>query len=759
MTETAKTCVFIGVGLLTAVLAFAASREPAPLDLTDEKTFTRIENAADVASMKIVKYNDTTGQVDQFMVEDEGGHYVIPSHFGYPADAQQQLLDAAGTVMQIDILKIEDNDRSLHDEHGLIDPLDPAVGQDTDAETVGMRVTMTNGEGKAIADFIIGNTASENSMPMPGGAGKEVHFVRRAGQDRIYTVEIDTSKLSTNFEDWIEKDLLKLDPLDVRGVTLQDYSIQYKRGLLGIQQAAGIDERASVRLAYDPQDLKWKLQSLISFDQVQGRPVRMRLADDQELDATKLNGLKNALDDLKIVDVRRKPGVVNEEKIEESDEAALQDLVSKGFFFNPSARQIVSDQGEVQIDMANGVQYVLRFGRIAGSEEKTAEGEAANTAGQEIHRYLWVVAKENLGIFPPPALMPVPEMPKAPVEVEKVEPGEGEEGEGEEGPSLEDRKKEYEKLKAARTKVLRDNERKKSEYQSKLDGAKEAVAKLNRRFNDWYYVIADDTYKQIHLGRDDIIKMKEVDPAAAGGAGAPPAAGGSWLQKGLNFGKDKLKGMLPKGAEKPANVDGPDAAQPVKPETAPPVESEAESPVSEEPAAETTDSEAADGEAESTDLPAAGDAVEAAEETTAEETPAEQPAEESQPADGGQEEAQPKENESAILQLHKAVEANREDAGAYFNLAAAYHGLSRTHPKNDYYWKQAEIHYHKCLDVTEERHEEHVECYRSLAKLLIERGQQENALTLLRGWSQETASEAAKSELARLQEQLGKSEG
>jgi ABC-type Zn2+ transport system substrate-binding protein/surface adhesin len=38
---------------------------------------------------------------------------------------------------------------------------------------------------------------------------------------------------------------------------------------------------------------------------------------------------------------------------------------------------------------------------------------------------------------------------------------------------------------------------------------KEHVEKLNAHFADWYYVIADDVYQKVHLGRQKIVKKKE----------------------------------------------------------------------------------------------------------------------------------------------------------------------------------------------------------------------------------------------------------
>ena len=44
------------------------------------------------------------------------------------------------------------------------------------------------------------------------------------------------------------------------------------------------------------------------------------------------------------------------------------------------------------------------------------------------------------------------------------------------------------------------------EYNLKKKKAEAKVAELNTRFRDWYYIISEDTYKKIHLGRTDIIR-------------------------------------------------------------------------------------------------------------------------------------------------------------------------------------------------------------------------------------------------------------
>jgi hypothetical protein len=58
------------------------------------------------------------------------------------------------------------------------------------------------------------------------------------------------------------------------------------------------------------------------------------------------------------------------------------------------------------------------------------------------------------------------------------------------------------------------------------------VAELNQRFGDWYYVIANDVYKKIHLGLDDVISKKGEEDAAK----TPPAGGGLPGVPNLPFG-------------------------------------------------------------------------------------------------------------------------------------------------------------------------------------------------------------------------------
>ena len=114
----------------------------------------------------------------------------------------------------------------------------------------------------------------------------------------------------------------------------------------------------------------------------------MKLADDEELDGARLNALKEALHNLKIMDVDRKPAQMSANLKADKEflgrrRSAGAILMRRGFLPVPVGQEqveIVSNDGEAIVHMKDGVDYVLRFGEIAGidsgsDEEKGGKGE------------------------------------------------------------------------------------------------------------------------------------------------------------------------------------------------------------------------------------------------------------------------------------------------------------------------------------------------------------------------------------------------
>ena len=84
--------------------------------------------------------------------------------------------------------------------------------------------------------------------------------------------------------------------------------------------------------------------------------------------------------------------------------------------------------------------------------------------------------------------------------------------------AADDKAKSLETLIADRKRIEQENQRKLDEYQETLKKGRENVKELNLRFGDWYFVVSDDVFKKIRLGKSDVVKKKEKKAPVAGGA-------------------------------------------------------------------------------------------------------------------------------------------------------------------------------------------------------------------------------------------------
>ncbi|MBN1587880.1 MAG: DUF4340 domain-containing protein [Pirellulales bacterium] len=519
MNEKAKTLTFViiaGLVVLGVWLTRPSFSDDDATDMRGKILFPDFKKAQAAVSLDIVKYDETNGDVIPFKVAQVGGVWSIPSHDNYPADAKEHLAEAATSLMDLKVLGTASENPGDHAEFGVVNPTDENLTPGSSG--VGMRVTLKDKNDKTLADLIIGK-------PDPDDPG--LRYVRRVDQAPVYTVALSTDKLSTEFGDWIEKDLLKLNTWDLAEVFIQQYSIDEVRG----EQL----QSGKITLGYDDQgEVKWKLLSDQQF--IDDRWQDVKLGPDQELNTEKLDAMQSALDDLKIVDVARKPAGLS--AVLAADKTSFKDLVPfrdvllrRGFYAADvgGKKDVYSNEGEIRVLMKDGVEYVLRFGGIAGSSnhsEKTADGKPSDVEG--VNRYLFVTAEFNPKAIAKPELEPLPsEMPKK--EAVDQPKGDADKAAGDEKaePATEPEKQPDEEKKVdlneERQRIEKENKRKQEQYDEKIAQGKKQVAELNARMADWYYVISESVYKRIHLGRDDIIKEKpkEGDDAKTGPATPP----------------------------------------------------------------------------------------------------------------------------------------------------------------------------------------------------------------------------------------------
>jgi hypothetical protein len=480
--------------------------------------FPELTDVQKAASLEVVKYDEELATLQPFKVVQAGGVWVLPSHQNYPADARDHLAAAATELVDLESLDVVSSSAADHETYGVIEP-DPEkikpgmVG-------VGELIEIRDAGGNKLARLVVGK---EDKRPGTSAAGgKKLRFVRKAGQDPVYRVEIDTSKFTTRFDDWIEKDLLKLSPWDVRRAVLDDYSLGAVEsgGRIRVEQ----NRKDRIEVAYDDKDQRWTLARLEAFSG--GAEAKLEtLGEAEELASPRLNDLRNALGDLKIVDVVRKPaGLSAELKAEEkftADEEAVRSMQQRGFLPLKSG-DILSTDGETIVGMKDGVEYVLRFG--AGTSVGNGSGEDV-AADDATGRYLLVMARFNESLLEKPVLEELPG--DAPATEGAAAEG-GENGAADQLKAADEAEAKAQAALEARRAVERENRRRQDDYDAKVKAAQRRVRDLNARFADWYYIVPTKEYAKIHLNRAAVVQPKGTDAADAGppGGGSPFGAGG-----------------------------------------------------------------------------------------------------------------------------------------------------------------------------------------------------------------------------------------
>jgi hypothetical protein len=535
MNENVKTAVYVAVAALFGLVGWITlprSQSDGGDKIIGQPLFPKFDDTSKAANLELTWYDDGLSLVKTFKVAKVGGQWVVPSHSNYPADAEQQLQDSAKSLFDLRCLDIASEVAEEHEQFGVVEP--PQEPGGTTKKGIGKLIALRDEKGDDLVRMVVGKEVDKS----PGH-----RFVRIAPSggnltDAVYVAKIDLDKLPTDFGKWIERDLLQLNPNDLAQLTLKDYSIIRRRNEVG-QTENRVQLKMDSTISWDTLQGSWNLDRFQLYDERQ-KPHDAALAEGEELAKTKLDDLKNALDDLKIESVDRKPeglgaDLVLDQKLMGNDEAA-DSLAEHGFFAGPRSGklELFSRNGEVIIDCKDGVRYILRFGDVASVQESAAL--------EKLNRYLLVTAQVAEEMLQPPVLEPEPAGPAA-TEPPKETPEKSASGasggacpaqdEEQQDAGQEDKPTKAASDKAGakpaaggkpgaspppktepaldpaqirREQIKKENERRLKEHEEKKKRAQGRVNELNSRFAPWYYVISEDTYKKIHLGRSDIIQ-------------------------------------------------------------------------------------------------------------------------------------------------------------------------------------------------------------------------------------------------------------
>jgi hypothetical protein len=518
MEQLTRTLVFIGVAAVVSLAAvfvtWPAAETVGGESVVGQPLFPKFDDPQAARRLEIVTFDENTSELRDFQVAQVNGLWVIPSEGDYPADAAQQMGDAAASLLGLEIVGIASESARDHAELGVIEPNKTklSVGD----KDVGTMIVLKDSKNDDLVRLIVGKEVEGES---------ELRFVRKPDQEVVYVSKIDLSKFPTQFDKWIEKDLLKLNTFDVARVTLKDYSVV--PGQRGFSYSGRMEAAAD----WNAEKSAWELDEFKVFSRPNQEWVSAPLGDYEELNSQKLNDLKTALDDLQIVDVVKKPAGLSEGLKAGADILGERDLMESLMLFGflparpPGAEklEIVASNGEVAVDTKDGVQYILRFGNVSGAQEQSGEKSADDEL--KLNRYLFVTAQLSPHTLVEPTYEPEPAGPApaadAPLSGDPAaaEPAAGDSAKTDgaktdaaqienagSDPAAGDAAKPADPQAVERDRIKRENDRKRNDYNEKRKKAVARVAELNARFADWYYVISEDVYKKIHLGRSDIIR-------------------------------------------------------------------------------------------------------------------------------------------------------------------------------------------------------------------------------------------------------------
>ncbi|MFP6670609.1 MAG: DUF4340 domain-containing protein, partial [Pirellulaceae bacterium] len=398
MSEMVKTQVYVGVAVVLAALAVFWKSGYVEMQLDDmvgKDLFAKFTSADAATDLTITNYDTNFDKPVNFQVsrDKKTDQWVIPSEDGYPADAEEQMQKAVTALIDLEVVDIASEVAKDHELYGVLEPTNDVVAG---SKGIGMLVEVADARKNKLAHLIIGKQDANNN---------ELRFVRVRGEDVTYVVKLDLTNFTTEFNEWIEEDLLSLNPFDIRTVALKDYAI-----LEVIDPRTGgpikqLIQRSDTALIWNQEESKWKIGHMHEF-KAPDQPTPTELSENEELNSERLNELKNALDDLKIVGVKQKPADTNQAKLQEY-----------GFYPFPTTDEnnkkiddVRSANGEVHVSLQDGIQYVLRFGDIVPLD--TVKATSENSA-DNIYRYLVVAARLDKSQIPPPTLEPEPELPTA----------------------------------------------------------------------------------------------------------------------------------------------------------------------------------------------------------------------------------------------------------------------------------------------------------------------------------------------------------
>lgn len=511
MSDFGKTAVAVVVAAGLAAAAYITR----PTPITDTQFTERGEffpgftDPTSAKALQVLAYDEAAATIRPFRVEFDGTRWMIPSHHGYPADAQKNMGEAASVFIGLEKEQVVTDRAADHEALGVLSPDDAAAP----LKGRGTRITLSGEGGSVLADLIIGKEV-KSTTPDPSGAVVNRRYVRLPDKARVYAVNFSKT-FSTAFADWVETDLLKLGSEQVNRVVVDKYEVDEQQGMKNPVE--------KITMSRGEPASSWQAEAEPGGGPIGGETVN----------STRIEEMIGTLRSLKIAGVRPKPQRLADwfaGKTDKVTQLDVLDLQSKGFFTTQQG-QFVGNQGEMSVSCGDGVVYTLYFGEVLFGEgdELSAGKDVIASGGGDVgpdkekkgqeSRYAFVNVRfdESLIPTPPAPVEPAPaaETPPPPAP-ETPAPGGAEQDEQPNAQPAAGAQESPPEKSPAQV----DYERRLEERKSKVEAGKKRADSLSKRFAQWYYVIDAASFGKLRPSRADVISK----PAPPEASPTPPPA-------------------------------------------------------------------------------------------------------------------------------------------------------------------------------------------------------------------------------------------
>ena len=444
MKSPTATTMIMGV-LAAACSAVAAYFYPWPeIDTTADRINTLLFEEYDydkVRSIKLVSFDRDRNELESFELRRRGEKWIMPRHGNFVASAPEQISKAVDSLKDRTILELMTDQQQDHVEFGVVEPTE--FQSTANRSSLGTRMVLEDRNGKEIASLIIGK--SQKNDP-----SETKRFVRVPGQPQVYVIEFDQTAIATNFEDWVDPNLMNLatvnnttgfKPLAARIDSYRVDPAGIKNNVRDQKYRAviGLKDRFEVKLIKAPKETSGVAITGASLEKVRATPRH----------TNQLMQLLQYLGNIQFFDVRRKDkdlASVLASPRKSHPQEKFTELNRFGFHragFEDGGYVFNSTGGQITVSTQEGIIMEMMIGKLL---------DASETNSEQLSRYVIFQGRVNQELFPEP------------------EKPEGVEEDSEEN-------KAYLRALADRTK--------------KLDFAKKLAKDFNKTHANWYYVVDD----------------------------------------------------------------------------------------------------------------------------------------------------------------------------------------------------------------------------------------------------------------------------